>query len=870
MTNSPCLPVDLRTEYLENPLGIEEGHPRLSWRLDDERKGTRQTARRIIAASSPERLDAKPDLWDSGIIKSDQSLDIIYGGRALKSRARVFWRAQVWDHERNPSAWSNTAFFEMGLLRKTDWKASWIGRPLEGHEGSQPAPFLRREFNLKSGLSHARVYVTARGLFELRINGQRVGEDYFTPGWTDFNKRLPYRVYDVKEYLQPGANAIGAILGDGWYAGYLAWRNNRNLYGDQLSLCAQIEFEYFDGTSEKLITDSSWKTAFGPIIASDIYHGETYDARREIPGWDAAGFDDAAWAASSEFSPPKAIISACRNYPVRRQEEIHPIAQTEPRFGVHVFDLGQNMVGWARIKARGSEGQRITIRYAEMLNSDGTLYTANLRSARCIDHYICRGGAEEVFEPRFTFHGFRYIELTGLSEKPSLQDVTGIVLHSEIPSTGFFSCSDDLINRLQSNILWGQKGNFLEVPTDCPQRDERLGWTGDAQVFIPTAAFNRDVAAFFTKWCIDLEDAQFKDGAFTHVAPNVLGNGRGAAAWADAGVICPWTIYRAYGDCAILARHYTAMLRWVEWRRKNSKNLICSSACFGDWLAIIPPGGNSTPRDLIATAYFARTTDIVAKIASRLGKKADAKKYAALARQVKDAFNREFVSTNGRIMGDSQTAYLLALGFDLLPTAKQAYALERLVTDLERNDWHLSTGFVGTPLLAPVLSRFGRTDIAYRLLLQKTYPSWLCPIIEGDATTMWERWNSFTKKDGFGNADMNSFNHYAYGAIGEWLYETVAGISPDTNAPGYKHSIIRPQPGEGLAWARGKLLTRYGVLACEWKIKKGRFSANVIIPPNTTATIILPGLKTQKVAAGMYSFVTVMPREKKQKQRKSK
>ena len=857
--------IDLKCEYLCNPVGIDEQAPRLSWRHDSSRRGACQSAYRLVAASTPDLLET-PDLWDTGMVKSDRCLDIPYAGPPLTSRQAVCWRVQVWDERNRRATWSQPAHFEMGLLRAADWRASWIGRPLESREGSQPCPHLRRSFSLTEQPVRARLYVTARGLFEAWINGCRVGHDLFAPGWTDYKQRIPYHVYDVTSLLQPGENALGAILGDGWFAGYLVWQNNHFIYGDQLSLLTQLELEYPDGRRESITSDASWKTAFGPILASDIYNGETYDARRELTGWTLPGFDDANWTPAETIPAPAAALVARRSLPVRAQEELPTQVQTEPAFGVHVFDLGQNMVGWARIKIRAPAGQTVTIRYAEMLQDDGTLYTVNLRSAKCTDTYICKGHGEEVFEPRFTFHGFRYVELTGLVEKPVPFDVTGVVLHSELPATGTFECSIPLVNRLQQNIEWGQKGNFLEVPTDCPQRDERLGWTGDAQVFIRTASFNRDVAAFFTKWSIDMADAQHADGALPHVVPDAIRDGgRGSAAWADAAVIIPWTVYLCYGDTRILERQYESMARWIEWQRSHSPGLINRNWGFGDWLAIDiaenNPGRAPTPRDLIATAYFARTAAIMADTAAVLGRRKDAIRYRTLARRVTAAFNHEFVTPSGRVAGDTQTGYLLALGFDLLPKAKQAHAVEQLVKDIENHHLHLSTGFVGTPLLAPVLSRFGRTDIAYRLLLQQSYPSWLYSILQG-ATTMWERWNSYTRDRGFGDAGMNSFNHYAYGAIGEWLYNTVAGIELDTAKPGYKHLIIRPQPptstkeGEGgeMTWAKGELMTRYGKASCAWKRHGTRLSVKATIPPNTTATVILPGQKPREVTAGTYAF----------------
>ena len=854
--NTPFYAIDLRCEHLCDPLGLDERLPRLAWRMEDSRPGARQTAWQVVAASTAARLDDKPDLWDSGRVAGDQSLDIVWKGRRLISRQQVWWRVRIWDADGEASAWSTTARFEMGLLQPKDWQAQWIGRSVVTGKDTEPSPFLRRTFTLEGGIVRARLYATARGIFECHLNGRRVGDAFFTPGWTDYSTRAQVAAFDVTDLVQAGPNALGAILADGWYAGYLAWGNTRSCYGVQTSFLGQLEIEYADGRRVIVATGPEWRTATGPILKADFYNGETYDARLAQAAWALPAFDDASWAPATVFDPPaKTRLSAPRTAPVRRQQELAVQTQTEPQFGVHVFDLGQNMVGWARIRVRAQAGDTITIRYAEMLNDDGTLYTTNLRSAKATDCYICRGGGEEIWEPRFTFHGFRYVELTGnLHEKPSPADVTGVVLHSEIPPTGVFECSDSMVNQLQSNIVWGQRGNYLEVPTDCPQRDERLGWTGDAQVFIRTACFNRDVAAFFTKWCIDLADAQYADGAFPHVAPDVLRKeqpdpGRGCAAWGDAGVICPWTIYLCYGDTRMLERQYESMAAWISWREKTSKDLVHGGACFGDWLA---PDGN-TPRDLIATAYFARTAELMGKTAAALGRRDDARRYAALARRVCAAFNRTFVTPAGRVMGDSQTAYLLALGFNLLPAAKRAPALERLVADIERRGFKLSTGFVGTPLLAPVLTACGRVDVAYKLLLQREYPSWFYSILQG-ATTMWERWNSYSKEKGFGDAGMNSFNHYAYGAIGEWLYATVAGIDLDPAKPGYKHIIIRPQPGGGLTWARGELLSRYGRIACAWRIEERQLHVDVTIPPNTTATVTLPGRKPERVAAGTHAY----------------
>ena len=512
------------------------------------------------------------------------------------------------------------------------------------------------------------------------------------------------------------------------------------------------------------------------------------------------------------------------------------------------------MVGVIRLSIAAPRGTRLRLRYAEMLNSDGTIYTANLRSAEATDYYICRGDGKEIYEPRFTFHGFRYVELTGIAKKPALSAVTGIVWHSDLKATGSFSCSDKLVNQLQSNIRWGQRGNFLDVPTDCPQRDERLGWTGDAQIFIPTAAFNYDVGTFFRKWLQDLRDAQHPNGEYPDVAPDLprlmtpsdppLWPGhanKGNAAWADAGVICPWVTYQRFGDSRVLAENYPAMVRWISFQKRTSRKLIRPDTSYGDWLATdaIAPQRGPTPCDLVGTAYFAHTTELMARIATILGNPGDAVRYRQLHARIVGAFNHEFVSAGGRIAGDTQTGYLLSLAFDLLPQRFRHKAVARLVYLIEKNHNRLATGFVGTPLLCPVLTRFGRVDVAYRLLQQRAYPSWLYPVING-ATTMWERWNSWTKESGFGEVGMNSFNHYAYGAIGEWLYASVSGIDYDPAVPGGQRLRLHPRLGGDLRYARASLSSPYGKIESAWKLSHQTWTWDVTIPPNTSASANLP------------------------------
>ncbi len=704
-----------------------------------------------------------------------------------------------------------------------------------------------------------KVVCHGAGLYECSLNGHRVGDGVFTPGWTDYARRAQYQAYDVTALLREGDNALGAILGDGWYCGHMAERG-RQQYGDRPKLLAQLEIVHADGSRDVVATDGSWKWDVGPILESDLYMGENYDARREFNRWNQPRFDDGAWQAARVFPDPEMVLAAQYSPPVRRTQELHPVADPVRVGTGHIYDLGQNMVGRARLTMSGPRGNTIRLRFAEMLNPDGTLYTDNLREARATDYYTFKGDGIEIYEPRFTFPGFRYVELSWCDrwykQEPPPDAVTGVVLHSDISPTGSFECSHSLINQLQSNISWGQRGNFLEVPTDCPQRDERLGWTGDAQVFIRTAAFNRDVAAFFTKWQQHLADAQGPRGQFPMVAPKFEAQQLdGGPAWADAGIICPWTMYQCYGDLRLLEQHYDSLARFMEYQTATSRQFIRPwrddpevFTGFSDWMAVDAsiPGRTGTPRQLIGTAYFFRCATLMSQIADCLGRAADARRYGELAANIKAAFNREFVTAGGRVAGHTQTGYLLALGFDLLPEEKRPLALAQLLDELQEHQWHLSTGFVGTPLLCPVLSRFGRSDVAYRILEQTSYPGWLFSVLQG-ATTMWERWNSWSKDKGFGPVDMNSFNHYAYGAIGEWLYATVGGIDLDPRQPGYKHIVIRPTPGGSLTHAKARLESLYGLIESHWRLQGEQFSMDIIVPPNSHATVHVPATGQEQV-----------------------
>ena len=839
-------------EYKTNPLGIDVAKPRLSWQLVSSDKDVMQTAYEVRVANSPGKLKSGKLIWSTGKVNTSQSVGIVYNGPALISMQQLYWQVRVWDNKNKSTPWSEPASWEMGILKPTEWKATWISNGDEKElKASKPAQYYRKEFPITRKVKFARVYVTSLGLYQLHLNGAKVSSDLFTPGWTSYNKRLQYQTYDVTSMLK-GQNAIGVVLGDGWFRGNLGWSKKGAYYGKQLAILLQMQITYTDGTVESICSDKSWKfSTNGPIVESDIYNGELYDARLELAGWDKSGYDMSKWGNVITFNKSNDILIAPQGVPVKPIQEIRPIKLFVTPKGETVFDMGQNMVGWVRLKVAGKKGDQVTLKFAEVLDKAGNFYTDNLRSAKATDVYILKGEGTEVYEPNFTFHGFRFVKIEGLSSAPNLDQITGVVIHSDMKPTGTFSCSDTLINKLQHNIIWGQKGNFLDVPTDCPQRDERLGWTGDAQVFSMTAAFNFDVAAFYTKWMGDFTADQSPEGRVPQVVPDVLNGAGGSTAWADASIIVPWTVYLAYGDSRILETQYPSMKAWVGYMtaRAGKDHLWIGDAHYGDWLAFATnrsdyPGA-TTEKDLIATAYYCYSTTLLGKIAAIIGQKEDAGKYQNLAGEIKESFNREFVTPNGRLVSNTQTAYALALAFNLLPDNLVQKAADYFAGDVKKFG-HLTTGFVGTPLLCKTLSAIGRDDLAFMLLNNRNYPSWLYPVLQG-ATTIWERWDG-QKPDGtFQDIGMNSFNHYAYGAIGEWLYRHVAGIDIDTKNPGYKHILLAPHPGGGLRSANASILTLYGKVGSLWKFENEDFVYEVVIPANTSATISLPFAKAEQV-----------------------
>lgn len=833
----------LLVENQPNPIGIDQVKPRFSWQLLSSKKNVLQTAFEIkvdVASTG------KGAFWSSGKVNSGQSVQVAYTGPALQSAQKYYWQVRVWDNDGKASSWSKTGNFQMGLLSPADWKASWIQPGFTEDSINKPSPLFRKQFLVTKKIKSATAFITSHGLYEAFINGKRVGNAWLTPGWTSFNKRLQYQVYDVTSLLQGDKNTIGVALGSGWYRGSLAWDNNKNIWGKDAALLMQVKVDYTDGSTENIITDQNWKSSVGAIRSSEIYNGEVNDAREEKVGWTSNSYDDTQWPGVVVKTFDNSILTATANEPVRKHETFTPVRIITTPAGERVIDFGQNLVGFVQVKATGKAGDKIMIQHAEVLDKAGNFYTANLRAAKQENTYILKGGGEELFEPHFTFQGFRYIKVTGFPGELKPANFTAVALYSDMPPTGSFECSNPLLNQLQHNIQWGQKGNFLDVPTDCPQRDERLGWTGDAQVFSRTAAFNMQVNNFFAKWLKDVAADQLPNGSVPFVVPNVLGPGAaGSAGWADVATIIPWNMYLAYGDKTILETQYPSMKAWVGFMEQKSKDDLWNTGFhFGDWLFYRPDDDNDgrsaiTDKYLIAQCFFAHSTQLLANTAKVLGNKTDQDKYTKLLEKIKAAFVKEYVTPSGRLVSGSQTAYVLALHFDMLPEALRAQAAARLAANVKDYNNHLTTGFLGTPYLCHVLTRFGYADVAFTLLLQESYPSWLYPVKMG-ATTIWERWDGQKPDSSFQTPGMNSFNHYAYGAIGDWMYRSIAGIDTYEDGPGYQHTMIKPHIGGKLSFANADLQTRYGRVSSHWKISGNTTGLNVAIPANTRATIYIP------------------------------
>ena len=888
----------LRCEYLVNPLGIETTAPRLTWRMESAERGQKQTAYRLLVASGEEKLaQNEGDLWDTGKVASDQTVNIPYAGKPLASRQACFWKVQIWDKDGKPASWSAPARWSMGLLKPDDWQAQWISfkdtTPLHTNRSKlflPPARHYLQTFNAAKEIKRATIYSSALGIYELHLNGQRVGDAFFEPGWSDYLRRAYYRTHDVTALVKPGANNLGAIVADGWYAGYVGYgllvgygpnKVGRYFYGKTPALLVQLEIEYTDGSRKIVGTDKSWNVSGeGPIREADFIMGESYDATRARADWcSTAGAKDWKWepaihaedngstkatfsdnSGSREvelgFQKPKRM-QAYPGVPVRATEELKALRLTEPKSGTYIFDLGQNFAGVIRLKVKGPVGTQVQIRYGEMLHPNGTLMTENLRKARATDYYTLRGDPNgETWQPRFTYHGFQFVELTGLPEKPALDAVTGIVLNSDTPIVGSFECSDPVMTQFWKNTVRTQKANFIELPTDCPQRDERLGWMGDVQVYVRTATYNADVAAFYTKWLDDLEEAQRDSGAYPDYCPYPMGHGAPGqtwgTAWTDAGIICPYTIWQVYGDTRVIERHWASMVRFMEWRKKRAPDFKGHKGGneWGDWLNV----NEATPIELIDAAYFIKDTLLMVDMARAIGKEKEADDYLRfVASQINQQFQNDYVINDGsqRLKVNTQTAYVLAMQCGVTPVLGYRERAQRLAELIAKNDYRMATGFLGTKDLLPALSEGGQHDLACRLFQSRKFPSWGYEVEQG-ATSVWERWDSFTKEHGFNgsggnqNASMNSFSHYSFGAVMEWAYRDLAGIG--TIGPGFKKIIIKPGPPtpgsnpdvKPIEWVKTEYGSIHGKIVSQWKRSEDRFELNVTIPANTTAIVFLP------------------------------
>ncbi len=848
-------PIKLLCEYKVDPKGIESLTPRLSWQMNSDHsiRGLKQTAYQI-QVSTIGHFESEDLVWDTDKIRSDASLHIPYQGRKPISREIFYWRVKIWDNNNEESAWSEIAKWEMGLLELDDWIAHWIEPQLpHDEEVYHPSPILRKEFNVNGAIKSARLYMTAHGVYEAHLNAARVGQEYFAPGWTTYQKRLQYQIYDVSNQLKEGKNAIAVSIGDGWIRGQFdSWNRWNKNYWSKTALLFQLEIQYENGNKETIISDDSWKSNTGPIVMSGFYDGETYDCNLELKGWMQPAFNDKNWKKVEIANYPKTNLVGPEGMPVKKMEEVKAKKIIKSPKGELIVDMGQNMVGWIKIRIKGQAGDTIKLHHAEVLDAEGNFYRDNLRTADQLVQYILSDDKERYFEPHFTFQGFRYLKLEGYSEELSLEDLTGIVVYTDMEKTGSFECSHPLLNQLQKNIEWSQKGNFVDIPMDCPQRDERMGWTGDAQVFSSTACFNFSTASFFTKWLQDVTAEQKDNGSIPWAVPNVLKR-HGSAGWADAITIIPWTLYLKYGDTRILERQYGSMKKWVHYLEELSEGnyLVQKGFHFGDWNFYQHPSKlNTKPgftdKDFIATVYFAHSSNLISQIAKVLEKKEDAIYYETLFNNIKEAFQNEYLSPNGRLSPHSQTAYVLALTYDLIPPEKKDNALNYLVNNIKERKYHLSTGFLGTPHICHVLSKNDHTDVAYKLLLQEEYPSWLYPITKG-ATTIWERWDGIKPDDSFQDTDANSFNHYAYGAIGDWMYSVTAGLSTSLEAPGYKKIIFEPHPTKELSFAKASLKSLYGFIASKWSMENETFNFEVVLPANTIGLIKLPNAKWEEL-----------------------
>ena len=822
MSGNFSAPFGLRCEYATNPLGIDVLRPRFSWVLEHAERGQKQSAFQLLVATRPSLLDRnRGDHWDSGKADSRLSTQVVYQGKALESGKTYYWKVRFWDKQGRASPYSEKAHFEMALLSPQGWKGRWIG----GND------LLRKEFTLAGSVVRARAYISALGYYELRINGEKVGRNVLDPGWTTYDKRVLYTVYDVTPHLRQGANSVGVMLGGGWatLGGNFAAPIEAPFKSPAFLLQMDVALE--GGEPLSLVSDTSWKAAQGPIVSNHVFHGEVYDARREQPGWDQAGFDDSNWVGAEAAVGSKGILSVQMMEPIEMVDTLVPVNMTNPGPGIYVFDMGQNFSGWAQLRVRGPRDTKITLRFAELVYDNGMINRENIRGAKARDIYILRGGGEEIYEPRFTYHGFRYVEVTGFPATPTLNSLRGRVVHTAVQPAGGFACSNPLLNQVQKIILWSLKSNLHSIPTDCPQRDERMGWLGDAHLTAEAAMLNFDMGRFYANFIRDIRDAQDPStGTVSDTVPHRYGSRPADPAWGTAYPLLCWYMYEQYGDRRILEENYDGLKKYVEFLRSRAEDHIVNYSYYGDWVAV-----EKSPGKYISTCFYYYDVQLLSKIAEILARPEDAQSYSQLAPRIKEALNRKYMDPEtGHYANGSQTANAFALFLGLVPQEHQGRAVGNLVENIiYAHDTHLTTGIMGTKYIMEVLSAQGRSDLAYELASQNSYPSWGYMIANG-ATTLWELWQDRR------GPSMNSHNHPMYGSVSSWFYRVLAGINVDSATPAYRRIRIRPHVVRDLRWASGSVETLRGTVVSSWTHSGGRVTLDVVIPVNSEAEISVP------------------------------
>ncbi len=859
-------PQQLLCEYAANPVGVQVEQPLLSWKLQSASPGQRQTGYQILVAGSPDLLTpGRADLWNSGQVLSDQSVHIPYAGVPLASRQRCYWCVRVWDKNKKPSSWSAPAYWEMALLQPQEWQAHWIGsgparepRPAGGffkslqEEKNLPdtvhidgrSTLLRKAFAINRNIARARLYVTGLGYYEAYCNGQRIGEHVLAPAKSNYRRWVLYDVYDITSALQQGNNAVGLMLGNGWYNPYKKWWQPYRMqwFGSKRAI-VQLCIDYTDNTSQTIISDSSWKTSPGPVQFSCIYDGELYDATLEIPGWCHADFNDADWHQARHVEPPGGELICTPMPSIKVVERITPVRRLQPQAGVYIFDMGQNFTGWVRLTCQGRRGQKITLRYAEDLSADGTLDVTSNEKARATDTYIMSGHNVEIYEPHFTFHGFQYVEISGLTYPPPLQDVAGCVVHSACPPTGSFQCDNDLVNRIHRATLWSQRSNLMGYPMDCPQRDERLGWLGDALVTAEEAMLNFDTAHFFRHWLDGLQYNQNpENGDISIVSPRPYMTDEPDPVWSSAYILINWQYYLHFGDTRFLEKHFPSMCRYVDYLTTQAQGYLLPKYWIGDWGTIVKGWQEGDP-PFIASAFYYRNAVLVSKAAAVLHHSAEEQRYALLAENIRQALNKKFFDKlKQQYDQGSQFSNALPLCFDLVPPSARQAVVQNILNDLDLHQGHFTVGVLGAKYLIDALTENGHSDRAYALVNQTGFPSW-SHLIDG-RTTLSEFWDL-----------KGSHNHVMMGSIDAWFYNTLAGIRPDETRPGFKHIIIQPYVPASLQQVKSTVQTLYGPVLMQWQKEKKRLKVQLDLPAGTTAEVILPGA----ASAGSKGLVRMEP-----------